>query len=663
MLVLDKELGVDFGLCDLVMQRMTFDSQDFLRLLISRLGSINNAQVNLNDVLRGLTKGVDSFAGSYLEMTDGFNAFYKKINALSNEVSAIYEHLQLPESTMFRSKLNLRKWDILERAAYEDIDAEALRYIGAYYCLIINQEKVNKNTHQHIYKFISGEKEFLSESAQKELAHTLSRAGKIYSASKSFEETIKGYFYYRQLYANDKQRQSANCRDTVSSSEYIYLAGKLYVAARNFNSHAIAVITSSIVGLPLHLCLQLPVLENYLSDWMLGIDITSGLIKVDLDQIFTGKATPRDHHALYKESSPILVKPLPKFLHEIFNQLLQHNRQAKTIADLLHSEDVQTSSPEFNKSKFINSVARFAIHSCRIDQYEACLIANDFRSIPASKTYYRQTTRQKVWEASSTFYHKIGWGEPVDYQDGLSSGSRMVSKDEVIVKIFTDLENVLEKTRPSNRASIQTLLDFHNQFCAFTATFTIFCLALRNANPIKILSSDFDSNRSFLLLDDKHVMGEASKQPVVITSSLSTQLKYWRIHCQVLLLRLKHLEYHDKKFINILDAVVSQNNASMFVMSAAPYSVSVATIAKFWAVPLVENFSRHFWESKFSEVGVSARFSSAQLRHQVSGNLNWGGASDLVLLQLVKNISDAQEKVLAELSISPKHGLAKKVAS
>jgi hypothetical protein len=664
MLVLDKELGVYFGLCDLVMQRMTFDSQDFLRLLISQLGSMNSTPVNIKAVIRGLIKAIDSFADNYSGMTNKFYDFQKKVNAFSNEVTEIYEDLQLPESTMFKSRLSLRKWDILERAANEDIDEEMLRYVGAYYSLNINQEKINKNTHQHIFKIISGEKEFLSESAQKDLARTLSRAEKIYSATKNFEETIKGYFYYRQLYANDKQRQSVNDWYTVSSSEFIQLAQKLHAAAViEFNPHSIAVITSAIVGLPIHLCLQLPVLENYLSDWVLGIDISSGVIKLDLDQIFPGKAKPGDHQALYKEASPILVKPLPKFLHEIFKQLLHQTLQANTVGDLLKLKKVQTKSPEFNENKFINSVARFAIQSCSIDQYEACLIANDFRSIPASKNYYRQTSRQKIWESTSIFYQKIGWGEPVDCESGLSVGSRMVSKDEMIVKMFTDLGEALESMRPSNRANISTLLKFHDQFCAYTATFTIFCLALRNANPIRILSADYDSNRDYLLLDDKHVMGDASKQPVVITSSLSTQLQYWFIHCRSLLLRLRRLQCRDKSFIKMLEGVVDQKNSPMFVMSTLPYSASVAAVAKFWTVPLVENFARHFWESKFSEVGVSARFSSAQLRHQVSGNLNWSGASDLVLIQLVRQISIAQEKVLADLNISPKHGLAKKATS
>ncbi len=329
MLVLDNELDVDFGLCDLVMQRMTFDSQDFLRLLISNFGSMNNTPVNIKAVICGLIKAINSFANNYSEMTNEFYDFQKKVNTLSNEVTEIYENLQLPESVMFKSRLSLRKWEILERTAYEDMDVEVLRYVGAYCCLHLNQQKINKNTHQHIYKFISGEKEYLSESAQKELAHTLSRAGKIYSASKSFEGTIKGYFYYRQLYANDKQRQSVNDRTTVSSSEFIQLAGRLYATAVDFNSHSIAVIISAIVGLPLHLCLQLPILENYLSDWVLGIDISIGVIKLDLDQIFPGKAKPRDHQALYKEASPILVKPLPKFLHEIFKQLFHQTWQAR----------------------------------------------------------------------------------------------------------------------------------------------------------------------------------------------------------------------------------------------------------------------------------------------------------------------------------------------
>jgi hypothetical protein len=663
MQVLDKELNVDFGLCDLVMQRVTFESQDFLRLLISQFGAMNNTPVNINAVIRGLIKAIDSFANNYSEMTNEFYDFQKKLNVLSNEVIKIYENLQLPESTLFKSRSCLRKWEILERTAYEDINDGVLRYIGAYYCLNINQQKINKNTHQYIYKVISGEKEFLSELAQKDLARTLIRAGKIYSASKSFEGTIKGFFYYRQLYANDKQRQSVNDGNTVTSSEFIQLAEKLYASAIDFNLHAIAVIISTTSGLPLHLCMQLPVLDNYLSDWALGIDISSGVIKLDLDKIFPGKAKPRDYHALYKEASSILVKPLPKFLHGVFQQLLNQIKQVKTIGDLLQSEKIRTKSSGFNESKFINSVARFAIKSCGIDQYEACLLANDFRSIPASKTYYRQTTRQKIWETSHIFYQKIGWGEPVSYIHGFSIGSRMVSKNQNIVKIFADLSDFIEKMRPSNRANVLTLLKFHDHFCAYTATFTIFCLALRNANPIRILSADYDANRDYLLIDDKHVMGDASRQPVVITSSLSTQLKYWRIHCQALLLRLNHLKYQDKNFIKMLEGVVRQNHSSMFVMCAAPYSASVAAVAKFWTVPLIENFARHFWESKFSEVGVNSRFSSAQLRHQVSGNLNWGGASDLVLIELVSKISIAQEKVLAELDITPNHGLTKKVAT
>ena len=662
MQVLDKELSINFGLCDFVLQHLTLNSQDLLRLLISQLGSMGNTPLNLKAVMRGLVKAIDSFANHHTEMTIEFYDFHQKVHALSNEVSEIYSNLQLIESTLIQNKLFLRKWDILERTADESIDSELLRFVGAYYCLQINQHKVNKNTHQHIYKIIIGEKEFLSESAEKELARLLSRAGKIYSSNRSFEETINGFFYYRQLYANDKQRQSVNDWHTVSESEFIEISAKLFAGALDFNPRAILVATSVISGLPSNLCLKLRILDNYLCDWTLGVDVSIGVIKLDLDQIFKGKAHPRDHQAFYKDASSILIKPLPKFLHEIFKQLIIQVNQATTLGELLQFEKVQTKNLAFNESKFINSVARFAIHSCNIDQYEACLLANDFRSIPASKTYYRQTTRQKIWEATSVFYQKIGWSDPVSFIDGLSVGSKMVSKDETVVKIFSDLAKSLENIRPSNHTNLSTLLNFHDHFCAYTATLAIFCLALRNANPIKIFSADYDPNRQYLLIDDKHVMGDASRQPVVITSSLSTQLKYWHIHCQQMIHRLNSFNYQDACFIKLLEGVVTQKKSPLFFLFNTPFSVSTSAISKFWTAPLVENFPRHFWESKFGELGVNARFSSAHLRHQVSGNLNWSSASDLVLTELIRKISLAQEAVLVELGVKPIHGLSRRVS-
>lgn len=658
---LDIELDVNFGLCDLIMRQMTLDSQDFLRLLISQLGSMHNTPVNISCVVKGLSLAIDSFSRGCSETNDDLKDFQEKVHDVSNEVLKLYNDLNLPESTILKSSLSLRKWEILERITYQEIDAEDLRYVGAYYCLIINQHKVNKHTYKHLFKLLNGEREFLSEAAQKDLARTLSKAEIIFSKGKSFEGKVIGFFYYRQLYANDKQRQSVNDWYTLSSSEFIQIARKLYSEAVDFNEHSIAVIMSSIVGLPLSLCLQIPILDNYLGDWVVGIEISSGLIKLDLDQIFPGKAKPKVQPELYEHGSSILVKPIPEFLQEVFRQLLNKTIEAKSVESLLQLDILAIKSSAFNDSKFINSVARFAMHSCNIDQYEACLIAGDFRSIPASKTYYRQTLRQKIWEASSILYQKIGWGEPASFVDGLSAGSQMVSKDESIKKVFYGLAKSIESNRPSNRADISTLLAFHDQFCAFNATFAIFCLALRNANPIRILSSDLDPNMEYLLLDDKHVMGDASKQPIVITSSLSRQMQFWRIHCERLLTRLKQQSYQDKEFIRMLEGIVSQKSSPMFVMSTKPYLCSVASVAKFWAVPLVENFARHFWESRFPDEGVSSRFSSAQLRHQVAGNLNWGGASDLVLIELVKKISDAQEKVLADLKIHPIHGLARKI--
>jgi hypothetical protein len=310
----------------------------------------------------------------------------------------------------------------------------------------------------------------------------------------------------------------------------------------------------------------------------------------------------------------------------------------------------------------VNSVARFATNSCQVDPYDAAVLSSDFRSTQSSKSYYRRTTRQLIWGAAERVFQKIGWGEPVEMFEGLAVGSSVVAKPEAIGSIFNNLAKSIEDSRPQSRASIESILAFHDKVCAYSGTFAIFCLALRNANPIKIRACDIDNQNQYLVLDDKHVLGEASSQPVVITKSLSQQLVFWRIHCRLIHDRLMKLNFSDQKFLKVLEGVHLQKSTSLFFFSENPYAASVAKVSKYWSSPLVENFARHFWETEFQKHGISSRFSAAQLRHQSQGTLSWSAESDFVLCEFIHQITLAQEKVLSELNIYPVHGLAKRLA-
>lgn len=565
---------------------------------------------------------------------------------------------------MIKKKAALRRWIIFEMVDQAELELETLKYVGAYAALVLLERRVPKNAYQAVYKLQVGDREFLNLGDQRMLANLLLKAKQEFSNTSNddsnFENTIKGFYRYRQIYADAKVRQSVLDRHTLAENEFLDACKSLSDEAKNNNHFAVQILISSLTGLPTHLSQQLPLVDHNLNEWVVALDVNRGVILFDLDLISPHKANPRENHALYEKASSILVKPIPRFLHNILKDLIKNDSVAKNVGELLKDED-QNSHFNFSTSKFINSVARFATHYCEIDPYDAANLVTDFRSIPSSKTYYRNTTRQSVWESSRVYFDYVGWGDPVDFVDGVAVGSRVVPTIQSVRLLFEKLSIQLNESRPHSRAKIDHLLKFHDSMCAYSSTLAIFCLALRNSNPITINSSDLVEDKSYILIDDKHAMGEASNQPVVITPTLSKQFGYWFLHCEALIKRLSTLNFTDIKFIEHLQSIVDHKKVTLFSFSQHPYIASVSGVASYWTVPLVENFSRHFWETHFLELGVHSRFSAAQLRHQISGNLNWSSSSDLVLSEFTKLISSAQEKALSALGIFATHGLTKRI--
>jgi len=558
-----------------------------------------------------------------------------------------------------RSIKSFKKWILIEVSSDLEGDDEALKYVGAFCCLLLGEYKLPKQLENTILRLLNDGKEFLNDKAQKDLARILNQACQNFGVrGKSFPSQVRSHYHFKNFYASAKERQSVLDWRAMTISEYLSATTQIYKKIIDGNLDALISALALILGLPKHLVIQVPFLSKYSDDWIIAIDLEQGLVLFDLAQIFPDGAKLRNEVESFEQSSNILVKPIPKYLKDELLKLYLRKSEAKSLRDVIGVFDDNVDCNQM--SRLLNTTAKFAINSCGIDAFNAAVISGDFRGIATAKTYYRRTTRQTVWHSSNHFYKAIGWGESVDFIDGLAFGSQVVVKDEVLTGVFAHLSLNLNKLRPSNRCGVERLLEFHNVFCNYTATFTIFCLALRNANPIGLLSNDFDEDRRFIVIDDKHVIGTASALPVAVTNSLAIQLSYWRVHCAVLLKRLKKVNYTDQKFILLLKGVVDYQKSSLLVMSEKPYAVSVVRVATSWNATLVGNFGRHFWESKFAQVGISSRFSAAHLRHQSSGALSWAGDSDFVLVEFTKAISSAQEKVLNDLKVMPIHGLSKR---
>ncbi len=654
----------DFGVIDFNLKRMTFDGQDALRLLIRSLGEFKPSEVKLDSSMRGLCKALSAFDKFCDGTNDAHSKLRESIELATREIEAINIEYSLSYVTGLTSQKHakeIRKWKLIE--ACDDLNSNnLLKYVGAFFSLLLTDRKVAAQTEDILWRLIKYGEESLVNSSQKALARMLYRGQQVFTGeTKSFVARVRSHYFFQKHYSSRKDRQSITDWRSMTRAEYLATTAELYERVRSGCVEGLVDAISLIIGLQPDLVLDAPILSHHSEEWVIVIDIQNGIILFDLSEIFPNGAKPNDGvgDMGYEKSSTVLVKPLPQFISKVLQELYEKIPDAKDIKSLLCLENKKTKTS--NKiTRLIKTTAIFATRYCKIDPYDACVLSGDFRGVASAKAYYRRTTRQASWSAANSFYAVIGWGECVENVEGLAFGSRVVAKDEVISSIFIDLSNQVNQIRPSNRCGVKKLLEFHNAFCNYTATFAIFCLALRDANPISLLSRDFHEFRSYIIVDDKNVLDEASALPVAITPALSEQLTYWRIHCANLANRLQAANYSDKKFINYLKGVVEYKESPLFVMSDPPYPVSVSRIAKSWTNPLVENFARHFWESKFNKVGVSSRFSAAHLRHQVSGVMSWASDSDFVLREFIKVISAAQEKVLQELHIFPVHGLARK---
>ena len=656
-------LDEDFGVIDFNLKRMTFEGQDAMRLFIDRFGAFDPDEVKLDSALRGLGNAQQAFVEYCGETNEAHRQLRQAIELAIAEVEVIRAQHSLSYVTASISERHareIRKWKLIEACDDLNPDNATLKYVGVFSSLLLSGRNVTASVENALWRLIRDGEEALVNSEPKAIAKLLNRGRDLFSEEpKSYASRVQSFYFFQKTYSSNKDRQLITDWSSMTHGEYLNVAAKLLQGVEQGSNEALIDALSLVMGLPPYIVLHTPILSHSLDDWIIVIDVSNGTVLFDLSEIFPNGAKAKIGTNHFEKSSSTLVKPFPKFIGKSLQELHRKNPDAKDIKSLIGVEPKKTKTSN-QLARLVKTTAPFAVRYCQIDPFDACVLSGDFRGIASAKAYYRRTTRQASWNAAQTFYAAIGWGKCVPFVDGLAFGSKVVVKDEVVTEVFTHLASNVESLRPSSRCNIKKLLEFHKAFCNYTATCAIYCLALRNSNPIPLLSSELQESKNYIIIDDKHVLDEASALPVAITPTLLKQLAYWRIHCAKLLARLQAENFCDKKFMNLLKGIVEYKESSLFVVADRPYTVSVASVASSWNIPLVENFSRHFWESKFSKVGVSSRFSAAHLRHQVSGVLSWASDSDFVLREFIKVISSAQEEVLQDLHIAPLHGLARK---
>lgn len=652
-----------FGQVDLIYSHMPPARQDFLRLLITKFGNLKFALVNIQESLSGMLFSLNAFAEStqhnhvLVELLD-------EINLLLRELQRITQIHQFPKFSIRKKRKAWIKWQIFEfvEIQHKNISNENFEVLGAYlFCLLIDQ-KTNSQLPTILFKLLEHGHERLNEKEFRTLLKLESAARLAAIGEDASEEQLPFHkrimFYYKQkiFFADPKRRQAVIDYKAYPIEDFKLKCIKIreQIQTKEALVNGVFHLLSMFSNLPLKYVLDIPVYENATDDWALALCVNEGTLLFDLSVIAPdGLKMLSDG---YKKSSQVLIKPLPLFLSKaISEQVFLSAGQPKTLGDIFGRT---LAFDEINSTKLINTFSVFAAQT--VDMVMAGFLANDFRIFPTSKIYYHQSSRQEVWNASREVFQQLGWGEPVNYINGLNIGSSAVLTNQAVSGLFDYLAKNVESSRPSNNAGIQRLLNFHEQFTNYCATLSIFCLSLRNANPISIFADQVLYKNNFITLNDKNVHGAASLQPVTICKILREQYALYHAHCQSLLRRLEKSD--DLKYLSLvkkLTAIADCHHTLLFVTKNSLGGLSSGEVAAAWPFEIPENFGRHYWASVFKSLNITDREISAHLRHQVASNLNWAGDGDLVLSKLVERIDDAQTQQLARLDISAIPGLVR----
>ena len=481
----------------------------------------------------------------------------------------------------------------------------------------------------------------------------------------------------KMRYAAPRQRQALLDRRHQTFMQLQASASALMMRAISYDQTALLTLVAFSSGLTLRLTKEIPLAsrgdEN---DWMMVLDVDAGTIKTNLDSLFPGAAMPLGYDKCFRSANRIAVKPLPARLATILKELFAHNSWARTLAELLPEASTsgrQLTLPD-NTSVLAPSAKRFLISAAPlavqlgIDRLAAALLTNDFSVVPSSKLYYCRVRRTEIWEASAALFEALGWGAPAPLQTGLPVGSCIVPRREAISAWWCWMAEEISALTPGRHCGLTRLLTFHNAYARLCASFSVLCLAAREAGELRFTTHNLRAEARFSSFVDKHVGIFPGEVRVPINELLRRQLKFWMAHCQALQRRLKRMsDSPAKDLMRMLDGYLSGVSRALYfeidVIRCRPIPLGSATLVRWWpeALRFTSDFGRHFWEVELRDAKVRSSRIDVLLRHITLGVEAHCSTNADRLKDIAAEICFTQERLLEALGVQPVPELNSKI--
>jgi hypothetical protein len=504
--------------------------------------------------------------------------------------------------------------------------------------------------------------------------HSSGGKGTCGATAEAFGFALARQFRARIEFAREKDHQCVNDHRDQTPNQIKASARQLRQRVEAGDEQAILICAAAYAGIPPQMAIDLPLMGPWLSDWTMALDLGEGTLKTSMDLLAKGRAKARANGQTLLPSGDMIVKPMPEFLAEQFRKKWESQSLARTVGELLPTEQGCASSLVLTDddgrnvglkptvARLVNGIGKFAV-GIGIDRYRAAMLLNDPRLVPTGKFYYARATRDEIWESAVDLFDALGWGGPVAIVDGLAVGSKVTPSDEAVAQWGRWIDAEVDRLRPGKRYTLTGLVAFHNVVALASASKLSFLLVLRAGNPVHLQACDVAGERTSASLADKNVGLSPGRHCAPLVPLAKKQLRSWIAHCAEMERRFRKLGVSPKSRTNLrLRAVVDGLAVPLFFTinsRNAPCSISTEVLVKWWPVELglEGNFGRHFWQNAMRAEGVSSTDIDALVRHFASGSDPFGSAGIKVQAAWSERVIMTMTTVLDRLALLATRGL------
>lgn len=492
------------------------------------------------------------------------------------------------------------------------------------------------------------------------------------ASNSSFEWDAYHFLTRKIVFLPARQRQAVLDRNCLSLEQLKETAGNLRQAALQGEKDAILIILGFCCGLSVELTKKLPLHHTVTTDWFMTLDIQTGVVRTSIESFSPNHAVPSaERQAGYRDANKIVINPIPEFLITLLQRASENRNSAKNVDELLSgfqtkhiSSKNETSSEMPSVYKFLNSASSLAIQ-LGVNRLVAAFVTNDISSIPSSKIYYGQVSRNEIWDGSRVLFEYLSWGEPVKIVEGLDVGAQVVPTRAAVSELFNWMDEEISSLRPGKRSNFESVMIHHNAFACCSAFIAVFSLACRESREFKYFADTMIWTNSFVSMPNEKGEPYPGSWPLPINSILCEQLRLWDAHCQSLMSRLKKSDIPGhEQLIQFVSKVLSRQHVSLFfkIVNGKARALGTADLLQWWPshLRLNGNFSRSFWERELMASGLKSSAIDMLLRHILRGTEPQTSTSNVILSEWGREICCAQENILDMLAIRPMVGLAKK---